>query len=75
MSFTQMTYDVSDIMHEDQDDFLSYLFGKNMTLDAIRISLPSFLQIGEDIDPLAEAEAEFEDFLSFIADFQAKTKA
>lgn len=57
----------------EQDDFLSFLFGRNMAQNSINVILPTFLKSFEE-EELSDTEAEYEDFLSFINDFQSRNK-
>jgi len=57
-----------------QDDWVSYMLGHDLETNSFVVDIPEY-QAANDDYVISDVEAEFEDFLSFIVDFQSKKKA
>lgn len=57
-----------------QEDWVSYMLGHDLHSEGWVVEIPSFVAANDD-QMMSDVEAEYDDFLTFIADFQSRTKS
>ncbi|MDX1738273.1 MAG: hypothetical protein R3261_08545 [Alphaproteobacteria bacterium] len=61
------------LIKEIAEDWVSQMLGKDLVQNGFVVSVPCGYGL-DSSDMQSDIEADFEDFLSFIVDFQAKNK-